>query len=129
MRGGLLASCTKMRVAKPKVVIMSAKAMGTVARWVIVRSPPRGWFWGPQIAHRGRGLLLRRVEPVVLYLVSVTRLDLGLFKVRPPDLLVELVAQRGVGQPPVDHHLALIEAQKIPAGAPQIEGSDERRQH
>src|SRR5919107_1541323 len=130
MRGGLVASCTKMRVAKPTVMIISARAMGTVARWVNVRLPLCGrWFRGPQISHGGRGLLLRRVEPVVFYPVPVTLLDLGLHKVRPPYLLVELVAQRRVGQSPVDHYLALVEAQEIPALTPQIEGSDERRQH
>jgi hypothetical protein len=34
MRGGLAASWTKMRVAKPKVVTSSARIMGVKARWV-----------------------------------------------------------------------------------------------
>src|SRR5215208_2581391 len=94
MSGGLLASCTKMRVAKPKVVTISARAIGTVARWVIVRSPlDSSRFRGPQVVYGGLGLLLGGVEPMVLYLVLVTLLDLGLLEVRPPDLLAEPIAQ------------------------------------
>jgi hypothetical protein len=35
MSGGLLASWTKIRVAKPRVVMRRAMVMGSVARWVI----------------------------------------------------------------------------------------------
>jgi hypothetical protein len=52
-----LASCTKMRLAKPRVVMRRARARGMVARWVMGCLAP--WVLGLEPAHDFLGLLLR----------------------------------------------------------------------
>src|SRR5215210_7527756 len=112
-----------MRVAKPKVVMRRAMVMGSVARWVMSPLP------GLEIAHYRLSLLLGRVELVALHVVPEALFYVRLFEARPTDLLVELQTQRRVGKPPVDHDLAPDEVQEMPAGGPEVEGREERRQH
>src|SRR5215212_4510788 len=114
-----------MRVAKPRVVMRRAMVMGSVARWVISLPPLPGF----EVAYDGLGLLLGRIELVILHIIPKALFYVGLFEARPPDLLVEFQTQRLVGQSPVDYDLASVEAQKMAAGAPEVEGRKKRRQH
>src|SRR5918993_3680674 len=111
MRGGLAASWTKMRVAKPRVVTSSARIMGVKARWATLTT---------QVLE-DPFCLVPGVEFVVLYGLLVGLFDLRLGEARPAPLLIELDAQRGVGQALVGHHLALIELEEVPAGSPEVD--------
>src|SRR5215203_840423 len=108
MRGGLAASCTKMRVAKPRVVTSNARTMGVKARWVTLAT---------QVLEDLHYLVLG-VELVTLYGVLVGVFDLRLCEARPAPLLVELDPERGVWHAPVGHHLPLVELEEVPAGTP-----------
>src|SRR5919202_3426606 len=110
MRGGLAGSCAKIRVANPSEVMSRARIIGLVARWVMLLAE----------VLQDRLDLLARVEPVVLYGGAVGRLDLRDPHARIAPLLVELDAQGGVGQPPVRDDLAAVEAEEVPARAPQV---------
>src|SRR5919112_309549 len=111
MRGGLAASWTKMRVAKPRVVTRSARIMGVKARWVTLTT---------QVLE-DPFCLVPGVELVVLYGLLVGLFDLRLGEARPAPLLIELDAQRSVGQTLVGHHLPLIELEEVPARAPEVD--------
>src|ERR671914_1097668 len=118
MRGGLVASWTKMRVAKPRVVTSSARIMGVKARWAILAT---------QVLENPL-CLVPGVELVVLYGLLVRLFDLRLGETRPAPLLIELDAQGSVGQTLVGHHLALIELEVVPARPPEVDrrqGGDE----
>src|ERR687897_2328130 len=90
MRGGLAASCTKMRVAKPRVVTSSARIMGVKARWVTLAA---------QVLEDPLCLVLG-VELVVLYGLLVGLFDLRLRQAWPVPLLIELDAEGSVGADP-----------------------------
>src|SRR5215213_9435829 len=118
MRGGLAASCTKMRVAKPRVVTSSARIMGVKARWVTLAA---------QVLEDPL-CLVPGVELVVLYGLLVGLFDLRLRQTWPAPLLIELDAEGSVGQTLVGHHLTLIELEEVPAGPPEVDrrqGGDE----
>src|SRR5215218_197020 len=99
-----------MRVANPRLVISRARIIGLVARWVMLL---------PEVAQDALDLVLG-VELVVLYRPPVGRLDLRFLDTRPAPLLVQLDAHRSVRQPPVRHDLAVLEAEEVPARAPQV---------
>src|SRR3712207_3292219 len=99
-----------MRVANPRVVMSRARIIGLVARWVMLPT---------EIPHDGLDLV-PGVELVGLYWGPVGRLDLRDLDIGPAPLLVQFDAKRGVGQPPVRHDLAFVEAEEVPARAPQV---------
>src|ERR671921_457866 len=111
MRGGLVASWTRMRVAKPRVVTSNARIMGVKARWATLAT---------QILEDPL-CLVPGVELVVLYGLLVGLFDLRLREAWPAPLLIELDAQRGVGQTLVGHHLTLVELEEVPARAPEVD--------
>src|SRR5215207_9491285 len=118
MRGGLAASCTKIRVAKPRVVTSSARIMGVKARWVTLAT---------QVLEDPLYLILG-VELVVLYGLLVGLFDLRFREAWPAPLLIELDAERSVGQALIGHHLPFIELEEVPAGSPEVnrrQGGDE----
>src|SRR5918997_4804744 len=107
-----------MRVAKPRVVTSNARIMGVKARWATLAT---------QILEDPL-CLVPGVEFVVLYGLLVGLFDLRLGEARPAPLLIELHAQRSVGQTLVRYHLPLIELEEIPARAPEVDrcqGGDE----
>src|ERR671913_2385461 len=118
MRGGLAASCTKMRVAKPRVVTSSARIMGVKARWVTLAA---------QVLEDPL-CLVPGVELVVLYGLLVGLFDLRLRQAWPAPLLIEFDAEGSVGQTLVGHHLTFIELEEVPARPPEVDrrqGGDE----
>src|SRR5215211_3852174 len=120
MRGGLVAFWTRMRVAKPRVVTSSARIMGVKARWATLAT---------QILEDPL-CLVPGVELVVLYRLVVGIFDLRLRKAWPAPLLIELDAQRSVGQTLVGHHLTLVELEEVPARPPEVDrrqGGDENQ--
>src|SRR5919107_2787903 len=100
-----------MRVAKPKVVTSSARIMGVKARWVTLAT---------QVLEDPL-CLVPGVELVVLYGLLVGLFDLRLGEARPAPLLIELDAQRRVGQTLVGYDLALVELEEVPARAPEVD--------
>src|SRR3712207_5433094 len=99
-----------------------ARIMGLVARWVMLLAEV------PQ----DRLQLFPGVELVVLYGVLVGRLDLRDLDARPAPRLVEFDAERGVRHAPIRHHLPIVDAKKVTAGAPQVrrrQGDQEDQHH
>src|SRR5215211_1036985 len=118
MRGGLVASWTKMRVAKPRVVTSSARIMGVKARWVTLAT---------QVLEDPLYLVLG-VELVTLYWVLVGLFDLRFFEPGPAPLLIELDPEWGVRHTLVSHHLPIVELEEVTAGSPEVgrrQGDDE----
>src|SRR5918993_4110878 len=99
-----------MRVAKPKVVTSSARIMGVKARWVNLST---------QVLE-DLLCLVPGVELAVLYGLLVGIFDLRFREAWSAPLLIELDAERSVGQTLVGHHLSLLELEEVPARPPEV---------